>query len=289
MTYLQEYQEHLELIEGVSKLTVEKYVNNISRVLGWSGYGESDLSSWRYITLMKVIKALRERSLSNSTINSYINSFKSLYNFMEKMDYVDENPAKDIELFDVKNDNINNKALTRNQVVELFANIKSNKRRNWRRNLAIITLFASTGMRLSELHGIKISDINFENNSVYIERKGGKSIDMPLNDMIKITIKDYINNERRQCDNDYLFVSNQGKHMSKRSIQKMVKSRLSLVAEDELCHVHTLRHTAISQMVKNGVDLNTVRELASHSSIQTTQLYMSSDNETKQKAIASIY
>ena len=159
------------------------------------------------------------------------------------------------------------------------------------RNYAIITLFLNCGMRLSELVGINIKDINFEDNKLNVIGKGNKERTIYLNEACQKAIKSYLlirpHDGVSYNDKDALFLSEQKKRISNRTVQYIVKEELRLAGIDQKKYsVHKLRHTAATLMYKYGnVDIRALQELLGHESIATTQIYTHVDNDQIRTAV----
>ena len=159
------------------------------------------------------------------------------------------------------------------------------------RNYAIITLFLNCGMRLSELVGINIKDISFEDNKLNVIGKGNKERTIYLNEACQKAIKSYLSvrpvDGVKGTDRDALFLSEQKKRISNRTIQYIVKEELKLAGIDSSKYsVHKLRHTAATLMYKYGnVDIRALQELLGHESIATTQIYTHVDNDQIRTAV----
>jgi len=162
---------------------------------------------------------------------------------------------------------------------------------NSARNYAIITLFLNCGIRLSELVGINTKDISFEDNKLNVIGKGNKERTIYLNDACIRALKTYL--EVRPHDGvkddsrDALFLSEQKKRISNRTVQYVVKEELRLAGIDQNKYsVHKLRHTAATLMYKYGqVDIRALQELLGHESIATTQIYTHVDNDQIRSAV----
>ena len=159
------------------------------------------------------------------------------------------------------------------------------------RNYAIITLFLNCGMRLSELVGINIKDISFEDNKLNVIGKGNKERTIYLNEACQKAIKSYLSvrpiDGVKGTDRDALFLSEQKQRISNRTIQYIVKEELKLAGIDpDKYSVHKLRHTAATLMYKYGnVDIRALQELLGHESIATTQIYTHVDNDQIRTAV----
>lgn len=161
------------------------------------------------------------------------------------------------------------------------------------RNSCIITLFLNCGMRLSELVNINIKDIDFENNKLNVIGKGNKERTIYLNKACMNSIKSYLAERPKDSvkynSRDALFLSEQRKRISNRTVQYIVKEELRIAGIDPNKYsVHKLRHTAATLMYKYGnVDIRSLQELLGHESISTTEIYTHVDNEQIRNAVES--
>lgn len=161
------------------------------------------------------------------------------------------------------------------------------------RNHTIITLFLNCGMRLSELVGINIKDLDFSENKLNVVGKGNKERAIYLNKACITAINSYLEirpHEGVEYDSkDALFLSEQKRRISNRMVQEIVKDELKLAGIDSTKYsVHKLRHTAATLMYKYGnVDIRALQELLGHESISTTEIYTHVDNEQIRNAVES--
>ena len=164
---------------------------------------------------------------------------------------------------------------------------------NSSRNFAIITLFLNCGMRLSELVGINIKDIDFSECKLNVIGKGNKERTIYLNKACINAINNYLVDRPKEGvkfnSRDALFLSEQRKRISNRTVQYIVKEELRLAGIDANKYsVHKLRHTAATLMYKYGnVDIRALQELLGHESISTTEIYTHVDNEQIRNAVES--
>ena len=160
------------------------------------------------------------------------------------------------------------------------------------RDYAIITLFLNCGMRVSELVGIDLSDIDHELRSLRVVGKGNKERIVYLNDACRFAIGDYIS-ERLQSDQSKLttkalFLSGRDQRISVKTVQWMVYKYLDLAGLGSKHYsVHKLRHTAATLMYQSGnVDVRVLKDILGHEQLNTTQIYTHISNESMEKAMA---
>ena len=164
---------------------------------------------------------------------------------------------------------------------------------NSTRNFAIITLFLNCGMRLSELVNINIKDIDFSENKLNVIGKGNKERTIYLNKACVNAINAYLADRPREGvkfdSRDALFLSEQRRRISNRTVQYVVKEEMRIAGIDANKYsVHKLRHTAATLMYKYGnVDIRALQELLGHESISTTEIYTHVDNSQIRKAVES--
>ncbi len=175
----------------------------------------------------------------------------------------------------------------------LNATAEDDKNKNKERDYAIITLFLNCGLRLSELVGINISDIKFDECQLSVIGKGNKERTIYLNKACISAIKDYLSKRPSNAKKDSknsdkaLFLSSYRQRISKRTVENVVSSELQKAGLDTTKYsTHKLRHTAATLMYKYGqVDIRALQELLGHQSISTTEIYTHVDNDQVRNAV----
>lgn len=165
------------------------------------------------------------------------------------------------------------------------------------RDKAILVIFITYGLRLSELQQLNITSFNFSRGEFTIYRKRGKESVMPLNKSVIQVIEEYLDNERnfikdkvREEDEDALFISLQGKRMTVKSIRKLVKKYTSIplgTSRDKGYSPHKLRATAASSLIEYGFSIYEVQNLLDHDNVTTTQLYSAHRKHAKREIVKS--
>lgn len=178
------------------------------------------------------------------------------------------------------------KYLTLEQSLELLHSVDG---KNKQRDFCILTIFLNCGLRLSELVGINLSDISYENRTLRVLGKGNKERIVYLNDATVTAIKDYVAVRPKDAviDRDALFISNRRTRISRESVQKMVEKYLQKIGLDNMgFSVHKLRHTAATLMYQYGnTDVLQIKELLGHENIGTTEIYTHVLNEQVRNAV----
>lgn len=163
-----------------------------------------------------------------------------------------------------------------------------------KRDKAILILFLTYGLRLSELQQLNVSSFQFSRGEFKIYRKRGKESSMPLNRSVTLVIHDFIDNERREpeiddpYDKDALFLSLQGKRMTERQIRELVKKYTSIGLKTSRSggySPHKLRATAATSLIGRGNSIYDVQHLLDHEQVTTTQLYASHKMNVKRELV----
>ena len=208
----------------------------------------------------------------------------------QKANLIENNPALNLET--PKLGKRMPKYLSLDDSKKLLAVVNNDEKdRNKERDYAIITLFLNCGMRLSELVGINLKDIDFNENKLNVTGKGNKERTIYLNKACVNAINNYLavrpKNGIKQGDSDALFLSERLERISNSTVQHIVKQELLKAGLDTNKYsVHKLRHTAATLMYRYGnVDIRALQELLGHESISTTQIYTHVDNQQIRNAV----
>ena len=221
-------------------------------------------------------------------------SIRVFFNYLsQKANLIEKNPAQNLET--PKLDKRLPKYLSLDdskKLLEITANEDEN--RNAKRDFAIITLFLNCGMRLSELVGININDIEFSECKLNVIGKGNKERTIYLNHACMKAIDDYLKIRPQgkkdiQNSDKALFLSERHTRIGRRTVQHIVEKELQAAGLDsKKCSVHKLRHTAATLMYQYGnVDIRALQELLGHESISTTEIYTHVNNEQVRNAVES--
>ena len=210
-----------------------------------------------------------------------IATIRSFYNYLtNKMHLLTDNPVKDIDSPKLKK--TLPKYLTLNQSVQLLDTVAG---KNQERDYCILTLFLNCGLRISELVGLNLSDI--QEDTLRILGKGNKVRIIYLNDACQTALRAYLAVRRPIIGKDEyaLFLSTQNERISRSGVHALVKKRLSEAGIDSTEYSsHKLRHTAATLMLQNGVDVRAVQEVLGHDHLNTTEIYTHIDNDALRTA-----
>ena len=217
-----------------------------------------------------------ERGLTASSRARKIATLRSFFNYLtSKAHLLPENPIKDID--SPKLQKSLPKYLTLGESLELLDAVDGNHRE---RDYCILTLFLNCGLRISELIGINLNDI--QDDALRVYGKGNKVRIVYLNDACQEALRSYLAVRRPITGRDAgaLFLSNRDQRISRSSVHALVKKYLAQAGLDSSQYSsHKLRHTAATLMLQNGVDVKAVQEVLGHEHLNTTEIYTHIDNE----------
>lgn len=282
---VEDFLLHMEKERDVSPHTLKAYRRDLDELLAYLGsyYGDRDWS-WQGIdrlALRGFLAHLNRKKLSRRSIARALSAVRSFYSYLNRNEIVAANPARGVS--SPKLERYLPGYLDRAQVELLFQSAalhaQDGKFTDVRNN-AMLELFYSTGMRLSELRGINRADIDLLSQQVKVRGKGRKERINPVGDHASLALRNYeskrdelLRQGVKGADRTAFFLSNRGKRISVRAIQSAVTGFLDRIDEDAGLSTHSLRHTFATHLLNAGADLRAVQELLGHASISSTQIY----------------
>lgn len=236
----------------------------------------------------------REKNIKPTTRSRKLSAIKSFYKYHTTKAFTfSNNPAKDIDSPKLK---YRLPVVMTLEEARCLLDSFDKADPHYRRNYLIVLLFLNCGMRLSELVGVNLSDIDSDFNRFVVRGKGGKTRILYFNDACKQALVDYLgvretiarSRGRNIRNRDALFLSSQGNRISVKTVQWMIKRQLEISGLSEKGYsVHKLRHTAATLMYnEGGVDILVLKEILGHSQLNTTQIYTHVRRDDVQYAIS---
>jgi len=230
------------------------------------------------------------RGLAKSSIARKVSAVRSFYRFLHVEERVDANPARAVRT--PRQGRTLPGFLTRAQIDDLFALAEARAAEGGfhaLRNLAVMELFYATGMRLSELQGLNVTDLDVVSDRARVLGKGRKERIVPLGRSSVHALRRYYEARERvlqgspRGDRRAVFVGQTGRRLSVRQVQNVVGAFLKLAADETGLSTHSLRHTFATHMLDAGADLMAVKELLGHASLSTTRIYTHTSKERLKK------
>ena len=215
-----------------------------------------------------------KKSLKLSTLNRKISAIKKFYLWMDREKYISSNPSSRIK--GLKFSQKLAFVLTENQLSNLFS-IPNTETSNGVRDRTILELMYASGLRVSELVGLKYTDCLLSEKAVLVSGKGRKERVVPFGDETLFWIEQYLSSSRpkllKNKSSDFFFVGKGGGKLSRQFIWKLVRKLGAQIGLENYCTPHTFRHTFATHLLNNGADLRAIQLLLGHADISTTQIY----------------
>ncbi len=277
---IQEFIDHLGIERGLAGNTLESYARDLRQFLEYLGEEREDgqcpllLREAEPARLVAYVVWMREKGMAPSTIARRLAALRSFYNFMVQEDYLELNPARDIDI--PKPDKRLPRILTVSEVERLLRQ-PDEGRPIGLRDRAILELLYATGIRVSELVSLDLEHINTARRQLRCTGKGHKERIVPMGSISAGAVRRYLDAGRpellRNPLEEALFVNNHGRRLTRQGIWKIVKRHGRGASIDKRITPHIMRHSFATHLLENGADLRSVQEMLGHADISTTQIY----------------
>ena len=272
-TYVKEYTSFMTDIRHKSLNTVESYKRDVTQYISYlDGTGVTDISSTTKTTVLSYLLYLQKEGRASSTVSRTLASLRSYYLFMMQNGVVKSNPTSNLEAPHVEK---KIPKILSGEEVELLLEQPKNCDNKGIRDKAMLELLYATGIRVSELINLDVSDVNVPMS--FVRCKGGKKERIiPMGHQAKDAIENYINNVRKYMVKDEnetaLFVNCSGARLSRQGFWKLIKYYQHIAGIETDITPHTLRHSFAAHLLENGADLHSIQEMMGHADISSTQV-----------------
>ena len=275
--YINDFLLYLKVDLNYSENTISTYENSLNHLV------KSTNKDLLKLTNNDIERFIISLELEPSSISNYLSGFKSFYNYYVKLGKISINPTDSISTpklikklpIYLTEEEIDN--LLDIDITDAFS----------ARNKSILELLYSSGLRISELVSLEFKNIDLNDSIIRVMGKGSKERIVPINDIaihyLKIYVKYYRHLLVKLEQNNYLYLNNHGKKMTRQGIYKMIKKLTLEKGIKKDVSPHTIRHSIATHMLENGADLTIIQEFLGHSDISTTQIYTHLTNDTLKK------
>lgn len=272
--YISQYLDYLEFERKLSSNTLASYKNDLKKI---DCYFKGDLKTRKYNDIQKYIATIQ--NMNTRSIAHHIIVINSFYSFLVNDGIINDNPCTNIASPKIPKTLPN--YLTEEEV-DLLLNINLLTPYDYR-NKAMLELLYATGLRISELCNLKITDIDVDNCFVRVFGKGKKERIVPVTDLalkyLVLYVQQYRNVILKDKVSEYLFISNSLTNISRQGFFKIIKKECKRAGITKNVSPHVLRHSFATHLLKHGADLRIIQELLGHEDISTTQIYAHLVNE----------
>ncbi len=273
---LDQFLSYLNVEKQLSPHTVGAYERDLKQLIAF--LEEKRVSQWNQVQQQHIrlySNTLRLKQLASKSIQRMLSSARSFFNYLLKEGKVKNNPADSVSAPKVPKRLP--KTLDVDQISQLLTPKSSEQGPLDLRDHAIMELFYSSGLRLSELSSLNLNDIHYSDARMRVTGKGNKTRELPIGSHALEALRSWlkVRSQFLKPDNEEqaVFVTQQGKRLGNRSIQARLKKKAQEKGLDSHLHPHMLRHSFASHVLESSGDLRAVQELLGHADISTTQIY----------------
>jgi integrase/recombinase XerC len=285
------YVEHLRNVRNLSENSIRAYVADLeSMITHVNQLGITDFSALELNHLRSWLSKLQVKGGSRSSISRRVVSIRAFTYWAAKNGWLPRDIGRDLvapkpernlpEIMDIDN------AAKAIQALEVRATEEESPIAF--RDLAVIEILYATGIRVSELVGLNIEDVDRTRNTIKVQGKGSKERVVPIGIPALRALDKYLEHGREKFANQHsgraLFLGGRGKRIDQRIVRTIVYNATGAVGNGIKLGPHAIRHSAATHLLEGGADLRTVQEILGHSSLSTTQIYTHVTQERLKKA-----
>lgn len=272
--YIAAYREYLAEEKQASANTLSSYIRDLTQFQSWLiTNNAADLRKVKKDTINEYLLHMNHSGKSPATVTRSTASIKSFYNYMVQIGAVKTNPAKAVVAMKVER---KYPEILTNREVELFLEQPKCVDEKGFRDHAMLELLYATGIRVSELIGLNVNDVNLSAGFVRCQSKGKERI-VPLYPAAVKALEDYVKDIRPRIvadeEEQALFVNMNGERMSRQGFWNIIKYYQEKAEIDKDITPHTLRHSFAAHLLENGADIHAIQEMLGHADISSTQVY----------------
>jgi len=273
---LSSYLEYLQHIKKFSAHTIRAYKQDIRQFLDYFKEGNLKVEK---DNIRDFIATIFLKTKKKSTVSRKIYAIKSFYSYLLRQGKIAKNP------FDVistpKGDKTLPEILTVKEMLEFLDRLPDDTFVHLR-NKAVFEFLYATGLRISELTGLKMVDVSFDEGLIRVMGKGKKERIVPFNDHAKGILLNYLAEARKRfkTPDEYVFLNARGRPITARAIEMILQDTYrAIMASDKKVYPHLFRHSFATHLLQRGADLRVIQELLGHSNLSTTEKYTSLNYE----------
>ena len=279
MKEIEEFLKYLKILRKHSDYTIINYKDDLMELYHF----KNDLLHFNEVDRDAYLEYLYDRHLSRNSVSRKLSSIRSFYHYLKEEGYV-----KDNYFTEIKNPKkmLSLPKYAKNSDLEKMFSVFDKSDCLGQRNALILEMLYATGVRVGELVSIRVSDINFFDHTIRILGKGRKMRMVFFGSYCEDVLNLYLHDgycKLNTKNSDYLFLNKNGGQLSSRYVAMVIDQAVRKCEIDYHISPHTLRHTFATDLLNNGADLMSVKEMLGHSSINTTSIYTHVTSEQLRK------
>ncbi len=281
------FNVYLQVERGLAKNTAESYGDDVDKLIRFAQHDNKRVEEMSIDGLESFLATLHDVGIMPRSQARIVSGIKSFYKFLKMEGYIDKNPTLLLEM--PKIGRHLPEVLTIDEIDCMIACIDMSKPEG-QRNRAIIETMYGCGLRVSEVIGLKLSQVYFEQEYIIVEGKGNKQRLVPIDAVALEQIKLYMVQSRNNMEikrgyDDILFLNRRGAQLSRVMVFYIIKSLCRLAGIRKQVSPHTLRHSFATHLLEGGANLRAIQQMLGHESITTTEIYVHIDRNMLRKEI----
>jgi len=268
--------QYLEFEKRFSPHTITAYKGDLEQFIDYldKSYEMTSAKEVRHIHIRSWMVQLMQGGMASRSVNRKLSALKTYFLFLKRRGHIQLNPM--LKVVAPKSGKRLPVFIQQEHLTLLFNEVDFGEGYEGIRNRTILEMLYATGMRRSELIGLKVKNILFTQSSVKVMGKGQKERLIPLSSHLDQVLKLYLKalgEDFSSDDDQWLFVTSKGKQLYPKFVYNLVKRYLSAVTTVEQRSPHVLRHSFATHLSNNGAELNAIKELLGHANLAATQIY----------------
>ena len=277
----EKFRRYLLLEKSLSKSSVEAYMFDLRKLMEYVGTRDLELTDVKHEDLLDFIACLHGLGISPRSQARIISGIRSFYKYLLIEDYIEQDPC---ELIELPNLGRHIPEVLSVDEIDRIVNAIDDSKDEAQRDRAIIEVLYGCGLRVSELVNLKLTDISWKEEFVRVIGKGNKQRLAPISTRALKQIEYYLpfrsSIDVKKGEEDYLFISKRGKHLSRITVFHIVKVLAERAGITKDISPHTFRHSFATHLLERGANLRAIQVMLGHESISTTEIYTHMDMST---------
>lgn len=269
---IQSYLKELASTKGYSPLTIKAYSEDLDQFYSFClSFNKSDIKTITERTIKNYLVFLNGKELEKSSISRKLTAVRSFFSYAFKKELIEKNL-----IAYTKNPKIMRKlpeVVPENLYSVLLQNISTGEHKEKKLHAAIIEVLYGCSLRVSEACNLLLKDVDFSSASIRVVGKGNKTRIVPLGQVSKLILTDYLQVRSTDKNQEYFFLKSDGSRVLSNYVYRFVHKYLSNITDLKKKSPHIFRHSSATHMLNHGADLNAVKEILGHSNLSTTQIY----------------
>jgi integrase/recombinase XerD len=282
LDFVKEFINYLQLERNLSENSVNSYYNDLCKLIDYlEGINCSDLNDIKSETIREYLASLKKEKLKSTTLSRNLSSLRGFFKYLIRNQYIQNNPVESFQ--SVKSERKLPSVLSVEEVDRILS-MPDVTTKYGLRDKALLEICYSSGLRVSEVINLKISDVYFDEEILRILGKGNKIRLVPIGSFAQKWLKEYLLYsrpllEKKMKSENIVLLNNRGTKLSRMGVWKIFDKYAKAAKIEKEIHPHTFRHSFATHLVEGGADLRAVQEMLGHSNISTTQIYTHIDRE----------